>query len=159
MSVDRSDDRSESGAVGGLTAAEVERIIHEGVPESVERGFVVEALTNDGAVTRYPFRQASLRPGGTVSGPTIVGLADAAMYAAVLGRLGDVRMAVTSELSVRFLRRPRAADLVARAEIVRLGSRQAVIEVRVYADGEGDPVALVVGTYALPAPKAEKHKR
>lgn len=148
-----SDTHDEDDAPGGLDAAAIERIIHEGVPEAGMRGLIIEALTNDGAIARYRYEPSSLRPGGTISGPTIVTLADAAMYAAVLGRLGDVRMAATSELSARFLRRPRPADLVARAEIVRLGRRQAVIEVRVFVDGDPEPVALVIGTYALPSPR------
>lgn len=140
-----------SGPEPRLSAAEVERIIHEGVPESVEQGLAVTAITDVGAVVCSPYREIALRPGGTISGPTMMALADAAMYAALLGRLGDVRMAVTSELSARFLRRPAPVDLEARAEIVRLGRRQAVIEVRIYSVGDPDPVALVVGTYALPA--------
>lgn len=134
----------------GLSAAEVERIIREGVPESAEQGLTVTAITAEGATVRSPYRESALRPGGTLSGPTMMALADAAMYAALLGHLGDVRMAVTSELSARFLRRPPPADLDARAEIVRLGRRQAVIEVRIYSAGDPAPVALVVGTYALP---------
>lgn len=141
--------------VPALTAAEVEAIIREGVPESTERRFTVEEITARGAVARHPFHPGSLRPGGTVSGPTLFTLADAAMYAAVLGHLGDVRMAVTSEVSMRFLRRPPPRDLVARAEILRVGRRQAVIEVRIYADagsdpGDAEPVAVALGTYALP---------
>lgn len=134
-----------------LTAAEVERIIRDGVPESTERRFTIEAITPRGALARSPFHPGTLRPGGTVSGPTMFTLADATMYAAVLGHLGDVRMAVTSELSIRFLRRPPPRDLIARAELLRIGRRQAVIEVRIHADGEDDPVAVALGTYALPS--------
>ncbi len=131
-------------------AAAVQAIMHAGVPEAAARGLAVEAITPTGAVMRCPFRPLDLRPGGTLSGPAMMGLADAAMWAALLARLDDGRMAVTSEMSIRFLRRPPPEDMLARAEIVRLGRRQAVLEVRLFADGEPAPVALVVGTYALP---------
>lgn len=134
-----------------LTAAEVERIIRDGVAESTERRFTIEAITPRGALARFPFHPNTLRSGGTLSGPTMFTLADATMYAAVLGHLGDVRMAVTSELSIRFLRRPPPRDLIARAELLRVGRRQAVIEVRIHADGDDDPVAVALGTYALPS--------
>jgi len=131
-------------------AEAVQRIIHTGVPEAAIRGLRVEAITAAGAVVRCPFDPGGLRPGGTLSGPVMMSLADSAMYAAVLARLADGRMAVTSEMSIRFLRRPPPADLIARAEIVRFGRRQAVIEVRLFVEGDPAPVALVVGTYALP---------
>lgn len=133
------------------TAEVVERIIREGLPEAAEADFIVEQITPVGAIARKRFDPRGLRPGGTVSGPVMMTLADAVMYAAVLARMEDGRMAVTSELSIRFLRRPPPADLIARAEIVRFGRRQAVIEVRIFVDGDPDPVALVVGTYALPS--------
>lgn len=133
-------------------ARRVERIIREGLPEAADADFTVEQITADGAIARRRIDARSLRPGGTVSGPVMMTLADAVMYAAVLARMEDGRMAVTSELSIRFLRRPPPADLIARAEIVRFGRRQAVIEVRIFVDGDPDPVALVVGTYALPQP-------
>lgn len=137
--------------MSGLSAAEVERIIRDGVPASAEYPFTIEAITDRGADARYPFHAGVLRPGGTISGPTMFTLADATMYAAVLGHLGDVRMAVTSELSIRFLRRPPPRDLIARAELLRVGRRQAVIEVRIHADGDDAPVAVALGTYALPS--------
>ena len=78
-------------------------------------------------------------------------LADAAMYAVVLGRLGRVEMAVTANLNINFLARPKPVDLLAEACILRLSRRQAVCEVRLYSqDEEGDLVAHVTGTYALP---------
>lgn len=124
--------------------------MYAGVPETAERGLIVQAITPTGAVMRAPFRATHLRPGGTLSGPTMMGLADGAMWAALLARLADGRMAVTSEMSIRFLRRPPPKDMIARAEIVRLGRRQAVIEVRLFVEGEDDPVALVLGSYSLP---------
>lgn len=111
----------------------------------------IDHLNGDVAVARVPFHGRLVRPGGTVSGPTIMALADAAMYAVVLGRLGQVEMAVTANLNINFLARPAAVDLIAEARILRLSRRQAVCEVQVYSQGrEDDLVAHVTGTYALP---------
>ena len=133
-----------------LTAAEVERIIRNGVPDADEKDLKVEAITEAGAVARFPFHQRSIRPGGTLSGPTIMALADAAMYAAVLGRLGRLEMAVTSQISIHFLHKPGPADLIARAEIMKMSSRSVVLEVKLYTEGDRQPVALATGSYALP---------
>lgn len=132
------------------TAADIDRLMHDAVPQSLDLGISVEAITPEGAVARYTIDPRGLRPGGTISGPVMFALADTAMYAAVLARLDDGLMAVTSEMSLRFLRRPPPADLLGRAEIVRFGRRQVVMEVRVYSEGDPNPVALMVGTYALP---------
>lgn len=104
------------------------------------------------AVLRQPVRVHDLRPGGTVSGPTLMGLADAALYVAILGEIGLVELAVTSSLTINFLRKP-MADRALRAEcrLLRLGRTLAVGEVSVYSEGEPEPVAHVVGTYAIPA--------
>lgn len=111
----------------------------------------IDSLGADMAVARVPFHGKLVRPGGTLSGPTIMALADAAMYAVVLGRLGRVEMAVTANLNINFLTKPKPVDLLAEARILRLSRRQAVCEVQLYSlGGEGDLVAHVTGTYALP---------
>ncbi|MCA9539378.1 MAG: PaaI family thioesterase [Myxococcales bacterium] len=132
------------------TAAEIETLIRQGVPEADEHGLHVEAVTSRGARVRYPFKQSMVRPGGTVAGPALMGLADAAMYAAVLGHVDEAFGAVTAHLAIHFLRRPKPVDVVAESELVRLGRRLAVLEVRLYSAGESEPVALVTGSYALP---------
>ncbi|MHC5351871.1 PaaI family thioesterase [Metapseudomonas furukawaii] len=114
----------------------------------------IDRLDETGALARVPFQPRLVRPGGTLSGPTLMALADAAMYAVVLGRLGKVEMAVTSNLNINFLARPRPVDLLAQARILKLGRRQAVCEVSLYSLGaEDDLVAHVTGTYALPLVK------
>ena len=80
-----------------------------------------------GCVT--PFSQNSLRPGGTVSGPTMMSLADFAMYVAVLSAVGWVPLAVTTNLTINFLKKPAARDLLAEARLIKLGKRLAVGEV------------------------------
>ncbi|ARS51329.1 thioesterase [Ectopseudomonas mendocina] len=111
----------------------------------------IDRLDEEGVLARVPFHSKLVRPGGTLSGPTIMALGDAAMYAVVLGRLGRVEMAVTSNLNINFLIKPQPVDLLAVARILRLSRRQAVCEVSLYSAGnESELVAHVTGTYALP---------
>ena len=110
----------------------------------------IDRLDEQGVLARVPFQAKLVRPGGTLSGPTIMALADAAMYAVVLGRLGRVEMAVTSNLNINFLAKPAPVDLIAEARILRLSRRQAVCEVSLYSEGGDGLVAHVTGTYALP---------
>ncbi len=134
-----------------LTAEQVQGLIRLGVPMAEDIDLCIDHLDAERAVARVPFHGKLVRPGGTLSGPTIMALADAAMYAVVLGRLGRVEMAVTSNLNINFLSKPKAVDLIAEARILRLSKRQAVCEVELYSQGgEGDLVAHVTGTYALP---------
>ena len=137
--------------VAELTAGQVQALIRAGVPMAEDIELCIDRLDSEVAVARVPFHGRLVRPGGTVSGPTIMALADAAMYAVVLGRLGRVEMAVTANLNINFLAKPAAVDLVAEARILRLSRRQAVCEVQLYSQGrEDDLVAHVTGTYALP---------
>jgi uncharacterized protein (TIGR00369 family) len=93
-----------------------------------------------------------LRPGGTVSGPVLMALADVALYTAVLGKLGLVALAVTSNLSINFLRKPSADKaIVAHCKLIKVGRTLVMGEVMLYSRGDEKPVAHVMGTYALPA--------
>ena len=137
--------------VAELTAEQVQALIRAGVPMAEDIDLRIDHLDTERAVARVPFHGKLVRPGGTLSGPTIMSLADAAMYAVVLGRLGRVEMAVTSNLNINFLAKPKPVDLLAEARILRLSKRQAVCEVQLYSLGEEDElVAHVTGTYALP---------
>ena len=137
--------------MSALTAEQVQGLIRLGVPMAEDIDLRIDHLDGDKAVARVPFHGKLVRPGGTLSGPTIMALADAAMYAVVLGRLGRVEMAVTANLNINFLSKPAALDLIAEARILRLSKRQAVCEVELYSQGrEVDLVAHVTGTYALP---------
>lgn len=135
----------------GLTAAEIQHIIRTGLPAAEETDLRIEAVTPDQVTARYPFRPSMVRPGGTLSGPTMMGLADAAMYAAIMARLGRVEMAVTSNLNINFLSKPGQADLLAHARVLRMGARLAFLEVELYSEGSADMVAHVTGSYALPS--------
>lgn len=134
-----------------LTAEEVQALIRAGLPMAEDIALCIDRLDGEGVLARVPFHTKLVRPGGTLSGPTIMALADAAMYAVVLGRLGRVEMAVTSNLNINFLVKPKPVDLLAHASILRLSRRQAVCEVSLYSMGfEDELVAHVTGTYALP---------
>lgn len=142
----------------GLSAQAVEELIRYGVPMADDIDLRVETVGPGFAHTRIPFAERMIRPGGTLSGPVQMALADASMYAAVLASLGRVEMAVTSNLSINFLQRPAPADLRAEAVVLRLGRRLAFCEVRLLS-GEGAEEALVAhvtGSYALPATKDSK---
>lgn len=134
-----------------LTAEDVQALIRAGLPMAEDLDLRIDRLDEQGVLARVPFHAKLVRPGGTLSGPTLMALADAAMYAVVLGRLGRVEMAVTSNLNINFLIKPQPVDLFADARILRLSRRQAVCEVGLYsADNPDELVAHVTGTYALP---------
>src|SRR6478735_5220043 len=102
------------------------------------RAYRVEHADLDGVRMRVPYDAGQLRPGGTLSGPTMMGLADGAAWLVTLSRIGPVALAVTSSLTISFLAKPGPADLLAHATLLRLGRRQSVSEVRLWSDGS-DP--------------------
>jgi uncharacterized protein (TIGR00369 family) len=138
-----------------ISIAEFEELCREHAPFARLFGFCVERLEEGVAQVRLPFSNDLLRPGGTVSGPALMALADFAVYAAVLSRIGAVPLAVTTSLNINFLRRPGAADLLAHATLLKLGKRLAVGEVMLTSEGEPDPVAHVTATYSIPPASAE----
>ena len=104
-----------------------------------------------GSVVTHAVGTNELRPGGTVSGPVLMSVADAALYVAILGEIGIVPLAVTTSLTINFLRKPSGQrDIVGRCQLIKLGRRLAVGEVWLHSEGDDEPVAHVVGTYALP---------
>jgi uncharacterized protein (TIGR00369 family) len=102
------------------------------------------------ATLRLAYHPRPLRPGGTISGPTMFGLCDSALYAAILNELGPVAHAVTTNVSINFLRKPAPVDLIGKARLIKLGKRLAVGEVTLYSDGESEMVAHATGTYSIP---------
>ena len=92
-----------------------------------------------------------LRPGGTVSGPVLMMVADVTLYVAILGAIGIVPLAVTTNLSINFLRKPTAARTIRGVcKLLKVGRSLAVGEVWLYSEGTAEPVAHVVGTYSIP---------
>lgn len=112
---------------------------------------VVREVGNRGAVVAHVVGVNELRPGGTVSGPVLMGVADAALYVAILGEIGIVPLTVTTSLTINFLRKPAGTrDIIGVCKLMKLGKSLAVGEVWLYSEGEPEPVAHVVGTYAIP---------
>ena len=93
-----------------------------------------------------------LRPGGTISGPTMMGLTDFAMYVAILASVGPVPLAVTTNLNINFLRKPAQRDLIADVKLIKLGKRLAVGDVAIYSEGDDEMVAHATATYSIPPP-------
>lgn len=113
---------------------------------------LVEDIPADGLTLRLRVNDSHLRPGGTVSGPSMFMLADVAIYLAILARIGPVRLAVTTSCAMDFLRKPEAgADLTCRVRLLKLGRRLAVCDALIHSDGLRDPVARANMTYAIPS--------
>jgi uncharacterized protein (TIGR00369 family) len=135
-----------------MTVKELERFLLAELPQVFhsDSGLAIEAVWERGCRVRQAFREVSLRPGGTISGPTMMALADFAMYVAVLAAIGPVPLAVTTNLNINFLRKPVPGDLVAEARLLKIGKRLATGEVTIRSDGETEPVAHVTSTYSIP---------
>jgi uncharacterized protein (TIGR00369 family) len=136
-----------------LAVAELETFLRAEFPQvfNAESGVSIEDAWHGGARVRQAWREAHIRPGGTISGPTMMALADFAMYVAVLAAIGPVGLAVTTSLNINFLRKPGRADLLAEAKLMKLGKRLAVGEVALTSAGSDDIVAHVTATYSIPA--------
>jgi len=117
-------------------------------------GLSIEHVEQGACRVRHAFRAQTLRPGGTISGVAMMGLADVSMYIAVLGSIGWVPLAVTTNLSINFLRKPEPRDLLAECRLLKLGKRLAVGEVTIRSDGEVEPAAHAVATYSIPGESA-----
>ncbi|HXI07537.1 MAG TPA: PaaI family thioesterase [Bradyrhizobium sp.] len=113
-------------------------------------GISIDDLGYGRARVRQVFRKHILRPGGTISGPTMMALVDVAMYIALLGAIGWVPGAVTTQLNINFLRRPEAKDIIADGKMLKIGKRLAVGEVSIYSEGSDEVVAHATCTYAIP---------
>lgn len=117
--------------------------------------FAVEHADLAGVTLRLRVASRHLRPGGTVSGPAMFGLADVAMYLAILSRIGPVALAVTTNCAIDFMRKPQAGvDLLAQARVLKLGRTLAVGDVLLFSEGIAEPVARAGLTYAIPSQAA-----
>jgi uncharacterized protein (TIGR00369 family) len=133
-----------------LEVAEMQALVSDGVPLAAYLGCRVRSLGYGAATLRLPFRPELLRPGGTISGPAMMTLADVAIWSAVLSMLGPVALAVTTDLTFHFLKKPPPGDLWAHARTLQLGRRLAIAECTITATEDPRPLAHAVGTYALP---------
>ncbi|MBP8020322.1 MAG: PaaI family thioesterase [Agitococcus sp.] len=131
-----------------LTAQTITTLIRDTVPSAENGQFTVLNVSTTTAECVFLYDASQLRFGGTLSGPTMMTLADAAMYAAVLAHYGEQLLAVTQDFSIHFLAKPAAADLQATATILKAGKRSVVLTVHLYSQQQ--LVAHASGTYALP---------
>jgi uncharacterized protein (TIGR00369 family) len=122
----------------------------ESVWPGVTAAITIEDVTARHARVRSTVTPERLRPGGIVSGPVLMALADTAVWVAVLSVIGPVAMTVTVDLNVHFLRPAPPADVLAEARLLKIGHRLAVGDVLMYSDGDPDPVAHATVTYAIP---------
>ena len=133
-----------------MTIEELEAFIAEVFPQ-VGGDFVVEDLDEMRIRVRLATSEKHLRPGGTVSGPSMFALADVAVYMAVLAMIGPQALAVTTNCSIDFMRKPEAGkDLIAECRLLKLGRVLAVGEVLMVSDGGEAPVARASLTYSIP---------
>ena len=135
-----------------MTRQEVEAFLDAEFPQLHMDGriYSVEEVARLGATLRLKASERHIRPGGTLSGPAMMSLADLALYVAILAQIGPVGLAVTTNLSFNFLLKPQPRDLLARCRLLKLGSRLAVGEVFLFSEGSEDIVCHATGTYSIP---------
>jgi uncharacterized protein (TIGR00369 family) len=133
-----------------LSAEEIAEFLNEVFPGAMEN-FKIEEVRPMHARIRMPFQTRQLRPGGTISGPSLMALADTGLWVALLAMIGRVPLSVTSHLDIDFLRKPAPADVIAHTTLHKLGKRLAVGDVLMYSDGESMPCARASVTYAIPS--------
>ena len=135
-----------------MSRDEVEALLDREFPQIHAHGRIhrIEAVGPMSARMRLVYSERNLRPGGTLSGPSMMALADLALYVAILANAGPVALAVTTSLSFNFLRKPEPRDLLADVRLLKLGRRLAVGEVSLTSEGSDDLVCHATGTYSLP---------
>ena len=133
-----------------MNATELNAFMREAF-QQVADDFNVESVGDDTITMRLIVGEQHLRPGGTISGPSMFGLADVAAYFVTLSRIGPKALAVTTNCSIDFMRKPAAGvDLIARARLLKLGKQLSVTDVLLYSEGMDAPVARASLTYAIP---------
>lgn len=140
-------------AIAKMGVAELERFLHDEFPQVFRTGgdIAIEHADGETCRLRQRYSEKMLRPGGTISGPTLMALADCAMYVVLLSAIGPVGLAVTTNLNINFLRRGAPGqDVLAASRLLKLGKRLAVGEVDLRSDGSPDLVAHVTATYSIP---------
>lgn len=133
-----------------MTIKELQDFLIEHFPQMTE-DFTVEGLSENQATVRLHISDKNLRAGNTVNGPTMFALADVAFYLALMAMIGPKALAVTTNCSIDFMRKPAAGrDIIGKATILKLGRVLAVGDVMIYSEGEGKPVARAGVTYSIP---------
>lgn len=131
-----------------ISLEEFNQLVQAELPWAAENEMELVSIEEGKATMRMPYQQSSIRPGGSISGPHMMMLADACMFAVVLSQLGKVKLAVTTSFNINFLRKPTECELLAEGKMIKAGKRLAVMEVSIFSDTE--MVAHATGTYSIP---------
>jgi uncharacterized protein (TIGR00369 family) len=135
-----------------MTAKDITRRLGVEFPEAFNdrSGLTILEVAYGAARVRQDLRKNSLRPGGTVSGPVLMALADVSIYIAILASIGWVPLAVTTNLNINFLKKPAPGPLIAEVKLLKIGKRLAVGDIAIHSEGEDDLVAHATATYSIP---------
>lgn len=135
-----------------MTETEIMEMLDKEFPQIHAGGrvYAIDSVSPGKAVLRLSANELHLRPGGTVSGPSMMALADLAAYVVILAHIGPVALAVTTNLNINFLRKPEAGDLLATCRLLKLGKRLAVADCEIAGEGQEELVAHATATYSVP---------
>lgn len=135
-----------------MTGDKIMEMLDEVFPQIHAGGrvYAINNVSSGVATLRLSANELHLRPGGTVSGPSMMALADLAAYVVILAHIGPVALAVTTNFNINFLRKPEPGDLIATCRLLKLGKRLAVVECGIAAEGQEDLVAHATATYSVP---------
>jgi uncharacterized protein (TIGR00369 family) len=135
-----------------MTGSEIMEMLDREFPQIHTGGrvYAIDSVSPGEAVVRLSANELHLRPGGTVSGPSMMALADLAAYVVILAHIGPVALAVTTNLNINFLRKPDAGDLLATCRLLKLGKRLAVVDCAIAGEGQDELVAHATATYSVP---------
>ena len=139
------------GAEIRMDAGALNAFLHRAFPE-VDQELMPQVLEVEAerALLMLPYASRQLRPGGVISGPTMMSLADTAAYAMILARIGEVALSVTTSLNIHFLRGCKPGDLYAEATLLKLGRRIATVDVLMWTEGRERAAARATVAYAIP---------
>jgi uncharacterized protein (TIGR00369 family) len=132
-----------------MTPEDLHRFLEEEFPQAPP-GITVEHVDDTTIRVRQKTLDTHLRPGGTISGPTLMAMVDCGFYLLLLSRLGPVALAVTTNLNINFMRKPEPGDLLGEGRLLKLGKTLAVGDFTIWSEGRTEPVAHATVTYAIP---------
>lgn len=133
-----------------ISREQFHQILADHMPDAHALGIEIKRLERGEAEVSLPHDPRRLRPGGTISGPTLFTLADLGLYLVTLSLVGLEPLAVTTDMTIHFLRKPAPSTLICRARVLKGGKRLVVGEATMFSEGESEPVAHAVGTYSVP---------
>lgn len=134
-----------------MSVADLDAFFDAEFPQMRQAGAMTLVSVGAGSATmRLPYHPANLRPGGTISGPAMFALADVGLYAVILAHIGPVGLAVTTNLNINFLNKPKPQALLAECTLLKLGKRLAIGDARVFGEDDNILVAHATGTYSIP---------